>query len=356
MKIKNKSSLVLTLDEFKQLKKIRANRPSGAETDTERLDYGYTRQEIDDEKKWLKKLESSIRDTIKKENFENCKIFIIGSINGIKYLMDGQHTGAIYTKLIEEGIFSEDELTFFCVVYEYDSYNDMISDLERINKAKAWRNQQASRLNAVSFYESTGDSFKGRDVYEEMAEEYYGILDDSVIKQCIFGQHNGEALYEKSVRSTYKELLNLYCHFQDLCKEKGLPDKDIKRLCGTNHCATDVRDLMFYIFRELKRAKNDYYDSKPNGRGDKEWRRDGERICKCLIEGILGVNAVATSNWSPSGAADLFKINHNTEFKKRFKEKCDNGSIRLYKRASDQGKKDDEILEMALACWLKNAR
>lgn len=344
MKIKGKDFLFLKLSEFVLLEKIPENRPSGAETEEECKKYHYSKQEVDAEKKWLLCLRKNIMKQIHDGEFENIKVFILGEFGGKLYLMDGQHTGVIYKELIEKNIFSEDTLDFVCLVYKYTSYQDMISSLSPMNEAKSWKKSNHSRLESMEA--------EGRKIYEKMADKYYDKIDDGVIKHCLFRQSNGEDLFKIKIFPAYQELIELTLYFQEECKKHCLSKNDIARLSGTNHCATAVRDLMRLIFRETLNTNKKYYDSLKENSSE-EWKKDGTRICKELVGGILGDNALSSTNWSAFGAADLFKVNHNAEFKKQFSQRYKDGAIRLFKRSTTNVNKDIKIFETALDCWIK---
>ena len=319
MNIKNKTSRNLAFDEMIKVQKIYENRPSGAESEEERKKYGYSKQEIDAEKKYLNLLKKVIINDIKNGTFSNLKNFILGLVGGVLYLMDGQHVFEVYSELIKEGLLNKD-IEFYCNIYEYDSFDDMLDDLAKLNEGRKWRKGDTSRLRDINS--------DGRELYENISTEFYGKLDDGIIKQCIFGQHNGENIYSSNISPYYRELIELTLLLEKKCKDLGLQSNDVKRLIGVNHAASCFRDLERIIFRELVNINK--------GVVDNQTIDSGMEICGRLIDGIFGEFSSSKSNWNAYAASNLFKVNVNREFKKQFLDKWKNGDIKISKRKNQK--------------------
>lgn len=323
--------------DFLELKKIVDNRPSGNESEEERKKYGYTPQEVDKEKRYFIQLKNEIKKDINKGKFINSKVFIIGVINGkpTYYLVDGQHTGGVYVELIDEGILDKDT-KFFYELRKYDSYNDMINDLHVLNNGNKWSKIDHARGNGLET--------EGREIYMRMANEYYGILPDGVIRQCIFGQNNGNNIFAKKYTVYYKELLHLTVKMKELCQEKGLlTPKQINRMCGVAHSATTFRDLLRVVIRE---------NAKSFSKTEKEKStKTSIDLCLVVIKALLGDYSKVSTGWTPLSAATLLNINSQKEFKKAFVEQMGRDAIKFCSRTTEKNKDTVEFLKNCVDIW-----
>ena len=340
MYLKENEKLYIGIDEFLMVKKIHLNRPIGNEGLEECHKYGYSRQMVDSASRYFLKLKKEICKDIKNGSFLNEKIFIIGQIkgeDGIYYLVDGQHMGAIYVELIEEGILPRD-FKFFYELNTYNSYEEMVVRLGILNKNKSW--------NYIDHSSAKSRDSEGYKEYCSLADKYYGVLDDGVIKQCIFGQQNGLNIFDKKMSNFRNELLELTKYFLKLAEEdmgRYFSKNDVKRFIGVSHAASCFRDLQRIIFRTINEKYEEFEED--------EVKKFGLEICQNLIDGVLGKNSKMGTDYTGFTAKSLFSLNNNANFKKTFVDLYNEGGIRLCKRTSKKFNDKIEIVDEAISKW-----
>lgn len=335
----------MDFETLKSIQKMPENRADGTETEEERLRLSYSRSEVESEKKHL----GALLKSIKNEGFDNkAKTFIIGCCEdrpGVYFLMDGQHIRAIAGILIEEGILPSDTQFQYTINY-YKTYADMVKALSYLNNGKPMKGEQISRAKTFN----NGKCGPGYELYMKMEDKYYGLVRDSLIRICIFGQNNGTTIYSKHITEYHEELIRAYINLIEAAKSVGADAELMGVIEGVQHGMITLRDLYNTFFTEVFKK---YGETIPRD----VLINKGMSLCAFFNLGLLGRFSNASSGYTFRTIQTMLGYTGNN-FKRELNRYIKSGVVRFYGAKDKKNKNLRETSDMIIDCvekWSKNA-
>ena len=332
----------LSFDELETVEKMPENRPDGTENEEEIEKYIYTKGQVDEEKKHLKKLYSSI----KREGFNfDVKTFVIGHCDDKKntkgepryFLMDGQHCRAVLRRLISEGQLPKDIKVKYELVH-YSSYEKMAKAVNEHNAGRNMNNVDKSRND--DFTTNGGKCFIK---YKRVVDKVNNELPESLIRICMYGQHNGEGVFHKPINEFYEEIINAFLELKEKCANKGLTTDVTNQIYGATHGATSIRDFYARIFSTL-------FVEKGETTSKESLLHCGRELCGIFSDALLGEFSPASKNYTPQSIKTLC-MGSQKAFKATFKNYVADGTIKFYKRTSPTNEENSDFLKRCMNKW-----
>ena len=340
--VKNYTENRMPFSDLKKVEKMPENRPSGNESIEEIEKYGYTPSQVKDENKHLKKL----YNTILKEGYNlDMKTFKIGICEDRKtnegeyrlFLMDGQHSREIIQMLIDKGVLSND-VTVRYEIEKYDSYIQMAKAVNGHNNGRNMNNFDKSRNEDMC--NTGGENFL---FYSKVIKAVNEELPDSLIRICLYGQHNGERIFSKSVNEYYKEIIKSFLNLKEKCIEKGFTTDVTNQMYGATHGATAIRDFYSKVFSTLFAEKGDTISRE-------SLLSLGLELCSIFNDALIGEYTPPSKGYTKNSIKQLCSMSQKA-FKDMFKTYILNGTIKFYKRSSPTNEENSDFIKKCISKW-----
>ena len=338
--IENYKPSKICIEDLMAVRKMPENRADGTETEEERKKLQYSKEEILSEKKHLESLEKHIKSV----GFDpDAKTFILGEcddVKGVLFLVDGQHIRAIVRRLAGTQYIPSNVMLKYTINH-YRTYDDMVAALSTINNGKPMSNPQLSR--AKGFHDGKCD--EGYSSFMDAEEKYDGVFNKaSMIRLCMFGQSNGESVFQKPISEYFDGIVGAYKSLIEL-SEKEIGDESLTAVIkGGQHGIVSMRDLYNKMFTTAVEDSS----------MDKERAIAlAQEACETLNKGIMGVFSSPTKKLTSTQLKRMFGYAQGA-LKKDVEEKVKTGFIRFY-RGKNKNPLLTSLIEEGLNRWYKMA-